>query len=56
MRWLDSIYHRFNGHEFEQPPGDSDEEQGSLVWGSPRGHRVRHDLVTEQQQQNKIFF
>ena len=40
MRWLDSIYHRLNGHEFEQPPGDSDEEQGSLVWGSPRGHRV----------------
>ena len=55
MRWLDSIHHRLNGHEFEQPPGDNDEEQGSLVWGSPWGHRVRHDLVTEQQQ-NKIFF
>ena len=33
MRWLDG---RLNGHEFEQAPGDG-EEQGSLlccnVWG-----------------------
>ena len=43
-------HHRINGHEFEQTPGDSGGE-GSLaccsLWGS---QRVRHDLVTEQQQ------
>ena len=33
-----------HGHEFGQTPGD-DEGQGS--------QRVRHDLVTEQQQQRK---
>ena len=27
-------HHRLNGHEFEQTPGDS-EEQGSLVCSSP---------------------
>ena len=31
-------------------PGDS-EGQGSLVCCNPWGHRVRHDLATEQQQQ-----
>ena len=40
-------HHRHNGPEFEQTPGD-DEGQGSLV--CCRGHRVRHDLATEQQQ------
>ena len=43
-------YHQLNGHEFEQTPGDS-ERQGSLACCSPRGHRARHDLVPEQQQQ-----
>ena len=38
-----------NGHEFEQTPGDS-EGQGSLACCSLLGHRVRHDLATEQQQ------
>ena len=33
MRCLDSIYHEF-GHEFEQTPGDS-EEQGRLACYSP---------------------
>ena len=42
-------HHRLNGHEFEQTPGDR-EGQGSLVHCSPWGCRVRHDLVTEQQQ------
>ena len=42
-------HHRFNGHEFEQTLGDS-EGQGSLACCSSRGHRVVHDLVTEQQQ------
>ena len=41
-------HHYLNGHE--QTPGDS-EGQGSLVCCRPRGHRVRHNLVTEQQQQ-----
>ena len=31
-------HRRLNGHEFEQAPGDG-EEQGSLVWCSPWGHR-----------------
>ena len=39
----------FNGHEFEQTPGDS-EGQGSLgVLQSMRSRRVGQDLVTEQQ-------
>ena len=42
--------HRLNGHEFEQTLGDG-EGQESLVCWSPWGHRVRHDLATEQQQQ-----
>ena len=36
-----------SGHEFEQTPGDS-EGQGSLVCCSPWGCRGRHDLATEQ--------
>jgi len=43
-------HHQLNVHEFEQAPGDS-EGQGSLAGCSPWGHRVRHDLVTEQPQQ-----
>ena len=35
MRWLDD---QLNGHEFEQVPGDS-EEQGSLACCSPWGHK-----------------
>jgi len=31
-------HHRFNGHEFEQTPGDG-EGQGSLVCYSPWGHK-----------------
>jgi len=47
-------HHRLNGHESEQTLGDS-EEEGSLVCYSPWGHRVRHDLVTEQQlQKSKV--
>ena len=42
-------HHQNNGHEFEQTPGDG-ERLGSLVSCSPRGHRVAHDLATEQQQ------
>ena len=42
-------HHENNGHESEQTPGDG-EGLGSLVSCIPRGHRVRHDLATEQQQ------
>ena len=41
-------HHQLNGHEFEKTPGDS-EGQGSLARYSPWGHRVRYNLVTEQQ-------
>ena len=35
-------HYRFNGHEFEQAPGDG-EEQGSLSCCNPLGlQRVRH--------------
>ena len=43
VRW----HHRLNGHEFEQTPGDG-EGQGSLAGCSPWGHKVKHDLATEQ--------
>ena len=43
-------HHQFNGYEFEQTQGDS-EGQRSLACCSPWGLKVRHDLVTEQQQQ-----
>ena len=47
-------HHQLNGHESEQTWGDS-EGHGSLVCCSPwgRSQRVRHDLVTEQQQQRQ---
>ena len=50
-------HHRLHGHELEQALGDS-RGQGSPVCCSTRSRRVRHDLVTEQQQKfyrNKIF-
>ena len=43
LRW----HHRVNELEFEQTLGES-EGQGSLVRCSPWGHRVGHDLATEQ--------
>ena len=42
-------HHRLNRHESEQPLGDS-EGQRSLVYCGAWGCRVRHDLLTEQQQ------
>ena len=41
-------HHRLKGHEFEQAPGDG-EEQGSLVGCSPWGSKVAHDLATDVQ-------
>ena len=38
-------HHRLKGHESEQPPRDGDGQ------GSMELHRVRHNLVTGQQQQ-----
>ena len=42
--------HQLSGHEFEQTLRDG-EGQGSLVSCSLQSQRVRHNLVTEQQQQ-----
>ena len=47
-------HHWFSGHKFEQTPGES-EEQGSLACCSPWGHRVGHDLATEQQQSTSSY-
>ena len=47
MRWLDGITNSMD--EFAQALGDG-KGQRSLVCCSPRGCRVRHDWVTEQQQ------
>ena len=41
-------HHQLHGHEFEQIPGDS-EEQGSLVCYNQWGHRVGHNSAAEQQ-------
>ena len=46
-------HYRFNGHEFEQTPGDS-EEQGSLAGCSPWGHKERDK--TEQLNDNNGTF
>ena len=45
IAWL----HWLNGHEFQQAPGDG-EEQGSLECSSPQGHKESD--TTEQQQTN----
>ena len=42
-------HHQLSGHEFEQAPGVGDGQEG-LACCSPWSHRVRHHLVTEQQQ------
>ena len=46
-------HHWLNGHEFEQTLGDR-ERQGILACCSPWGRKVKHDLVAEQQQRNKV--
>ena len=45
VRW----HHQLSEHEFEFGLGDN-EGQGSLACCSPWGHRVRHNLGTEQKQ------
>ena len=37
-------HHQLNGHEFEQTPGDS-EEQESLACFSPWGHKESEDTT-----------
>ena len=46
-------HHQINRNESEQTLGDG-EGQESLVCCSPWGCRVRHDLATEQQQQDLL--
>ena len=41
-------HQQLNGHESEQISGDS-KGQASLACCSPWGHKVGHDLATEQQ-------
>ena len=43
-------HHQFNGHEFDQAPGDS-EGQGSLVWCSSWG--CKESDMTEQLNKHK---
>ena len=50
VEWL----HRLNGHEFEQTLGDSGGQE-ILACCSPWGRRVRHDLASEQQQQQRDY-
>ena len=46
-------YHRLDGHEFEQAPGDG-EGQGSLVCCSPWGHKESD--VTERLNNNLLLW
>ena len=48
-------YHRLNGHEFEQAPGDG-EGQGGLVCCSPWGHKELGTTEQQQQQMHKLLF
>ena len=43
-------HHQFYGHEFEQAPGVGD-GQGSLAYGSPRGHK---ELDTTDSTKSKL--
>ena len=45
-------HHWFNGHDFEQTPGDS---EGQSIPLSMRWQRVEHDLVNEQQQTRVVW-
>ena len=46
-------HHWFNGHEFDQVPGDG-EGQGMLAFYSPWGCRVGHDWETEQHHHHNL--
>ena len=48
-------HHRFNGHELGQTLGDT-EGQGSLVWGSPGGHKESDMTWRLNNNLNRHFF
>ena len=48
-RWLDSTTNSMDTSLSQQAPGDGEGQRG-LTCCSPRGHRVKHDRVTEQHQ------
>ena len=48
-------HYRLNGHESELAPGVGD-GQGSLVWCSPWGRKVRHDWASELNWGHRIYF
>ena len=43
-------HHPLNRREVEQTPGDGEGQGGLACWGALGSQRLRHDLVTEQQQ------
>ena len=47
-------HHWLNGHDFEQPLGDS-EGPGSLVFCSLWGHKESNNLETEKQQEMDFY-
>ena len=47
------LHHLLNGHEFEQTPGSNEGTRNPEVLQSMRLQRVRHNLATEQQQQQQ---
>ena len=55
MRCLDGITDSINGHESEQTLGDSEGQRSLMVLQFMGSQRVRHDLVTEQQQSSSIL-
>ena len=52
MRWLD-WHHWLNGHELEQALGDSEGQRTLTMMRCMGSQRVRHNRVTEEQQQQK---
>ena len=52
VRW----HHQFIGHELGQTPGDGEKTGKPGVLQSMGSRRVRHDLVTEQQQRCCMLF
>ena len=43
-------HHLLNGHEFEQTLGDGEGQESLALLQSMGSQRVRHDLVTDQQE------
>ena len=48
-------YHRLNGHEFEQGPGDG-EGQGSLACCNPWGHKESDTIERLNKEQQKLLY